>query len=99
MNQDYRNLTDDQLELVEKQTLRTLVQALQEYSREARQIFENALLRCTPRDAVRSTQNGRSRECVTARSAFRSRACMAFSGRERGDAATGRRRASPAGSW
>ncbi len=41
MNQDYRRLTEDQLELLEKQTLRTVIQALQEYSREARQIFEN----------------------------------------------------------
>lgn len=40
MEQDYRKLTDDQLELLEKQTLRIVVQALQEYSREAREIFE-----------------------------------------------------------
>ena len=41
MNQDYRNLTDDEHEAVEKQTLRTVVQAIQEYSREAKDIFEN----------------------------------------------------------
>lgn len=41
MNQDYQSLTDDEIELVEKQTLRMIVQALQEYSREAREIFEN----------------------------------------------------------
>ena len=40
MNQDYRYLTDDQIELTEKQTLRVLVQAVQEYSKEAREIFE-----------------------------------------------------------
>jgi Type II restriction enzyme SfiI len=40
MNQDYRDLTSDEHELVEKQTLRTIVQALQQYSREARDIFE-----------------------------------------------------------
>jgi hypothetical protein len=40
VHQDYRNLTLDQLELLEKQTLRIVVQALQEYSREARDIFE-----------------------------------------------------------
>jgi hypothetical protein len=40
MSQDYRALSLDQLELLEKQTLRTIVQALQEYSREAREIFE-----------------------------------------------------------
>jgi len=40
MYQDYRMLSSDQLELLEKQTLRTIVQALQEYSREAREIFE-----------------------------------------------------------
>lgn len=41
MHQDYRNLSEDEHEAVEKQTLRTVVQALQEYSREAKQIFEN----------------------------------------------------------
>ena len=40
LNQDYQNLSDDELEAVEKQTLRMIVQALQEYSKEARQIFE-----------------------------------------------------------
>lgn len=40
MNQTYQNLTDAQLELVEKQTLRMIVQALQEYSREAKEIFD-----------------------------------------------------------
>lgn len=40
MNQDYENLTDEQLEQVEKQTLRMIVQALQEYSKEAKEIFE-----------------------------------------------------------
>lgn len=40
MNQDYRNLTDDEHEAVEKQSLRMIVQALQEYSREAKQIFD-----------------------------------------------------------
>jgi hypothetical protein len=41
MLQDYRLLTDDQLEALEKQTLRTIVQAVQEYSREAKHIFES----------------------------------------------------------
>jgi hypothetical protein len=41
MNQDYRLLESDQIERIEKQTLRMIVQALQEYSREAREIFEN----------------------------------------------------------
>lgn len=41
MNQDYRRLTDDQLDGLEKQTLRVIVQALQEYSREARQLFQS----------------------------------------------------------
>jgi hypothetical protein len=39
--QDYRLVLDEQLESIEKQTLRTLVQAIQEYSREARSIFES----------------------------------------------------------
>jgi hypothetical protein len=38
--QDYQLLSDEQIELIEKATLRTVVQALQEYSREAKQIFE-----------------------------------------------------------
>jgi hypothetical protein len=41
MNQDYQLLTPNQIEQIEKQTLRVIVQAIQEYSREARQIFEN----------------------------------------------------------
>ena len=41
MNQDYRNLQDEEHEAVEKQSLRMVVQALQEYSREAKQIFDN----------------------------------------------------------
>src|SRR5437868_8546341 len=41
MQQDYRLLTDDELENLEKQTLRTIVQAVQEYSREAKDIFES----------------------------------------------------------
>ncbi len=41
MEQDYRNLSDDEIEAVEKQTLRVIVQALQEYSREAKEIFDN----------------------------------------------------------
>lgn len=40
MEQDFRQLDLDVLELVEKQTLRTVVQALQQYSREAKEIFE-----------------------------------------------------------
>jgi hypothetical protein len=39
--QDYRQLNLDQLEALEKQALRMIVQALQEYSREAKDIFEN----------------------------------------------------------
>ncbi len=39
--EDYRLRDDDQLELIEKATLRTLVQALQEYSREGKSLFEN----------------------------------------------------------
>lgn len=41
MNQDYNNITNDQIEALEKQTLRAIIQALQEYSREAKQIFES----------------------------------------------------------
>lgn len=41
MLQDYRHLSFDQLELLERQTLRMLVQAVQEYSREARMIFQD----------------------------------------------------------
>ena len=40
MLQDHKLLTLDQLELLEKQTLRVVVQAMQEYSAEARDIFE-----------------------------------------------------------
>lgn len=40
LHQDYRKLTLDQHELLEKQTLRMIVQALQQYSREAKDIFE-----------------------------------------------------------
>jgi hypothetical protein len=40
MNQDYQRLTDDELEGLEKQTLRVIVQAIQEYSHEARLLFE-----------------------------------------------------------
>jgi len=42
MQQDYRQLSLDELEALEKQTLRTIVQAVQEYSREAKEIFDNA---------------------------------------------------------
>ncbi len=41
MLQDYQLLTDDQLENLEKQTLRMIVQAVQEYSKEARDIFQS----------------------------------------------------------
>ena len=41
MIEDYRSLSSDQLEEIEKQTLRTLVQALQQYSSEAKDIFDN----------------------------------------------------------
>lgn len=41
MEQDYRNLSDDEIEAIEKQTLRVIVQAMQEYSREAKDIFDN----------------------------------------------------------
>lgn len=41
--QDYRLLKLDQLELLEKQTLRTIVQAVQQYSNEARMIFETTV--------------------------------------------------------
>ena len=40
MHTDYTTLSLDELELLEKQTLRTVVQAVQQYSREARSIFE-----------------------------------------------------------
>lgn len=40
MHQDYQLLTLDELEDLEKQTLRMIVQALQQYSREAKEIFE-----------------------------------------------------------
>lgn len=41
MNQNYQSATLDEIEQLEKQTLRMIVQALQEYSPEARSIFEN----------------------------------------------------------
>ena len=41
MKQDFSDLTNEQIEEIEKQTLRTIVQALQDYSREAKEIFEN----------------------------------------------------------
>ncbi len=41
MLQDYRLLNEDELESLEKQTLRMIVQAVQEYSKEARDLFEN----------------------------------------------------------
>lgn len=41
MEQDYRNLSEEQHEILEKQTLRMIVQALQEYSREAKEIFDS----------------------------------------------------------
>lgn len=40
MQQDYRQLSSDEIESIEKQSLRTVVQAVQEYSEEARQLFE-----------------------------------------------------------
>lgn len=40
MHQDYQQLSLDEHELVEKQTLRMIVQALQQYSREAKDIFD-----------------------------------------------------------
>ncbi len=40
MLQDYTKLAPDDVEAIEKTTLRVIVQALQEYSREAREIFE-----------------------------------------------------------
>jgi Type II restriction enzyme SfiI len=41
MNQDYMALSEDEHELLEKQSLRTVVQAVQEYSHVARDVFEN----------------------------------------------------------
>ena len=41
MNQDYRKLSLSQLEEIEKLSLRMAVQAVQEYSREAKEIFDN----------------------------------------------------------
>ncbi len=41
MLQDYRQLSLAQHEALEKQTLRTVVQAIQEYSKEAKDIFDN----------------------------------------------------------
>jgi hypothetical protein len=41
MNQDYRLLSDEQIEQLEKATVRTAVQAVQEYSKEAKHIFDN----------------------------------------------------------
>lgn len=40
VHQDYRELLDDGIETLEKQTLRMIVQALQQYSREAKEIFD-----------------------------------------------------------
>lgn len=45
MVNDYRGLSLDQLELLEKQTLRTIVQALQQISAEAKDIFETTRAR------------------------------------------------------
>ncbi len=41
MTQDYRQLSHAQIEGLEKQTLRVVVQALQDYSKEAKEIFDN----------------------------------------------------------
>ena len=41
MEQDYTTLSLDQIELMEKATLRVIVQAVQEYSKEAKEIFDN----------------------------------------------------------
>lgn len=41
MEQDYRQLSVEHHEILEKQTLRMIVQALQEYSREAKEIFDS----------------------------------------------------------
>ena len=41
MLQDYRLLTNPEHEAIEKQTLRAVVQAVQEYSKEAKDIFDN----------------------------------------------------------
>ena len=41
MQQNYALLSLDEVKAVEKQTLRTIVQAIQEYSREAKQIFDS----------------------------------------------------------
>lgn len=41
MHQDYRSVSDDEIEQIEKSTLRTDVQALQQYSKEAKDIFDN----------------------------------------------------------
>ena len=43
MLQDYRQLTEDQHAALEKQTLFAIVQALQEYSREAKRLFDYAV--------------------------------------------------------
>ncbi len=40
MRQDYQSLSLDQIEAIEKSTLRVIVQALQEYSWEAKEIFD-----------------------------------------------------------
>jgi hypothetical protein len=50
VEQDFRKLDADVLELVEKQTLRTVVQALQQYSPEAQNIFETT--QATPKSEV-----------------------------------------------
>lgn len=41
MHLDYTTLTDDQIEQIEKASLRAVTQAVQEYSREAKEIFDN----------------------------------------------------------
>ena len=45
MVNDYRGLSLDQLELLEKQTLRTIIQALQQASAEAKDVFETTRAR------------------------------------------------------
>ncbi|WP_295385351.1 SfiI family type II restriction endonuclease [uncultured Thiodictyon sp.] len=75
MVNDYHGLSLDQLELLEKQTLRTIVQALQQASAEAKDVFENTRARSDTEVIVLAEDLARSSlqaaECFPIRYRFR----------------------------
>lgn len=75
MVNDYRGLSLDQLELLEKQTLRTIVQALQQASAEAKDVFETTRARSDTEVIVLGEDLARSAlqaaECFPIRYRFR----------------------------